>query len=92
MRSLPKLSPGQLYTLLKEEFDSRRPGACSTCRVPLPYAIDRPDEVSANWRVGMPTPCPHKCDLVISEVALMLAARYDMSEYAPDLVDRKSRT
>lgn len=81
MRNRPKVSPGQLYMLLKEAFDARRPSACTTCRVPLPYAVPRPDQVSANWRLGTPSPCAHKCDMMISEVALMLAARYDLADY-----------
>lgn len=81
MRNQPKLSPGQLYMLLKEEFDVRRPSACGRCRVPLPYAVARPDEVSANWRLGTPSTCPHRCDVVVSEVALLLAAKYDMADY-----------
>lgn len=84
MRTRPMLTPGQLYSALKEQCDARLPAACKACRVPLPYAIERPDEVSANWRIGTPTHCPKGCDLVIAEVALQLAARYDMTELARD--------
>lgn len=76
------LSPGRIFTLLKEAFDAKRPPDCAGCRIPLPYAIARPDEVSANWRIGTPAECPHKCHVLIAELAMDLAARYDMSDFA----------
>lgn len=83
-RKRPKLSPGQLYTLLKEEFAARRPPGCPTCQMPLAYSVAPADEVSANWRIGTPTECSRKCHHVIAEIYLELAARYDLVEYASD--------
>jgi hypothetical protein len=85
MRTRPNLSPGQLYTLLKEQFEERRNIACVSCRVPLPYAVLRPDEVSANWRIGTPNPCVYKCDVVPAELGMQLASRYDMANYENEL-------
>lgn len=82
MRTRPTLSPGKIFTLMKEAFEERRPPECRTCRVPLPYAVPRPDEVSANWRIGSPAECKHKCDALLAEIAMDLAARYDMADYA----------
>src|SRR4051812_14366525 len=62
------ISPGALYTLLNAEFKRRRIVDCN-CQMPLAFHIDRPDDVSANWRVGTPLPCPHGCDTLIAEVA-----------------------
>ena len=50
------------------------------CRVPLPYLIERPDEASANWRMGTPQPCVHKCDLILSEIAASLWPQYDLND------------
>ena len=76
----PKLSPGALYTRLQAEFRLRRPPGCDKCRVPLPYLIERPDEVSANWRIGTPQACVHKCDVILAEIAAALWPQYDLSD------------
>lgn len=81
MRTRPMLSPGSIFTMLQAAFEARRPAGCRDCKMPLPYAVARPDEVSANWRIGTSAPCPHRCDALIAELALDLASRYDMSEY-----------
>jgi hypothetical protein len=72
-----RISPGGLYTLLNAEFKRRRVVECS-CRMPLPYAVERPDAVSANWRIGTPPPCPRKCDAIIAEVVTELWPKYDL--------------
>lgn len=74
------LSPGALYTLLNEELKRLRPEACGKCRMPLPYLVERPDEVSANWRIGTPPPCAHGCDTVIYEIAARLWPHYDLRD------------
>lgn len=76
----PRLSPGALYAQLQAQFKRRRPVACEMCRVPLPYLIERPDEASANWRMGRPRPCVHKCDLILSEIAAELWPAYDLND------------
>ena len=76
----PKLSPGALYARLQAEFKRRRPVACEMCRVPLPYLIERPDEASANWRMGTPLPCVHKCDLILTEISAELWPQYDLND------------
>lgn len=73
-----RLSPARLYAVLEREFRARRPAQCTTCRVPLPYPCEAPDEVSANWRFGNPTECPHGCHVVIAELLTGLWARYDI--------------
>lgn len=82
MRTRPTLSPGQIFTLIQRAFEQERPGECRKCKVPLPYIVPRPDEVSANWRIGTPLACDHKCDAILAEIAMDLAARYDMGDYA----------
>lgn len=76
----PRLTPGGLYARLQSEFKRRRPAGCDTCRVPLPYLIERPDEASANWRLGTPQPCVHKCDLVLTEIAAELWPQFDLND------------
>lgn len=76
----PRLSPGALYTRLLSEFKQRRPAACDRCKMPLPYLIERPDVVSANWRIGTPAACVHKCDLLITEIAAQLWPQCDLSD------------
>jgi len=76
----PQLSPGALYTRLQAEFKRRRPGGCDLCRVPLPYLIERPDEASANWRMGTPQPCVHKCDLILTEISAELWPQFDLND------------
>jgi len=46
----------------------------------LPYLIERPDEVSANWRIGTLQPCVHKCDVLIAEIAAGLWPQYDLND------------
>jgi len=75
-----KVSPGGLYTLLNAELKRRRLTACA-CRMPLPYRIEPPDEVSANWRIGTPIPCAHRCDTLIVEIVATLWARYDLIDF-----------
>ena len=74
------LSPGALYTLLNEELKRLRPEACQSCRMPLPFLVERPDEVSANWRIGTPPACAHGCDTIISEIAARLWPHYDLRD------------
>jgi hypothetical protein len=71
------LTPGALYKLLNDELRSQRRLPCQ-CRMPLPYLVERPDEVSANWRIGTATPCPKGCDALISEIVTRFWPRYDL--------------
>ncbi len=72
-----RLTPGALYKLLCDEYRARRTGTCQ-CRMPLPYLIERPDEVSANWRIGTPSLCFNGCDAIIAEIAARLWPRFDL--------------
>lgn len=74
------LTPGALYTLLNAELTRLRPPGCGICRMPLPYLIERPDDVSANWRLGTAVPCGRGCDAVISEIAARLWPQYDLND------------
>jgi hypothetical protein len=75
------LSPGRLYTLLNDELRAaQRTNGCVTCRMPLPFLIERPDDVSANWRLGTPHPCGFGCDVVIGEIAARLWPRFDLHD------------
>ena len=76
-----KVSPGGLYTLLNAELRKRRAVECA-CRMPLPYQVRRPDEVSANWRIGTPLPCNHGCDILIAEIIASMWPKYDLLETA----------
>ena len=75
------LSPGGLYTLLNSELERRRVTGCS-CQMPLAYMVERPDESSANWRIGNPSPCRHGCDVLIAEVVAEMWTRYDLLDVA----------
>jgi hypothetical protein len=77
-----KVSPGGLYTLLNAELKRRRIVECS-CRMPLPFHIKRPDEQSANWRIGTPTPCPKGCDVLLAEIAANHWPKFDLLESIP---------
>jgi len=72
-------TPGALYKLLNDELRAKRRTSCQ-CRMPLPYLIERPDEVSANWRIGTPAPCLNGCDAVIGEIAARLWPSYDLHD------------
>ena len=72
------LPVAQLYAILDREFRSKRPAACTTCSVPLPYWRKPPDDVSANWFIGTPRECEHGCDAVIAEVLAELWTRYNV--------------
>jgi len=71
------LTPGALYKLLNDELQMRREVPCK-CRMPLPYLVERPDDVSANWRVGTATPCPNGCDALISEIVTGFWPAFDL--------------
>jgi hypothetical protein len=73
-----RLPAAKLYAVLEREFRARRPAACASCHVPLPYYCEAPDEVSANWRFGTPSLCPHGCHLMIAELLTGLWTRYDI--------------
>jgi len=73
-----RLPAAKLYAVLEREFRTIRPEACTTCHMPLPYWSGAPDEVSANWRFGTPTECPHGCHLVIAELLTNLWTSYDI--------------
>jgi hypothetical protein len=72
------LPPAKLYAVLEREFRVRRPAQCTSCHVPLPYWTAAPDEVSANWRFGTPSHCPHGCHLMIAELLTEMWSRYDI--------------
>lgn len=74
-----QLTPGALYSLLNDELRQRRSEACH-CRMPLPFLVERPDEVSANWRIGTPSVCPNGCDALISEIAARLWPQFDLHD------------
>jgi hypothetical protein len=73
-----RLTAAKLYAVLEREFRAQRPPQCTECHVPLPYWCEAPDEVSANWRFGTPSECPHGCHLVIAELLASLWTRYDI--------------
>ena len=75
-----RLTPGALYMALNDELKRLRPPECLSCRMPLPFSIERPDNVSANWRIGTPPPCAHGCDTIISEIAARLWPEYDLRD------------
>jgi hypothetical protein len=77
------LPAAKLYAVLDREFRALRPSECTVCRVPLPFWKEAPDEVSANWRFGTPTECPHGCHLVIAELLADLWTRYDLEVWPP---------
>ena len=87
-----KVTAGQLYALINAEFVAKRPFGCDDCRMPLPYRIDRPDPVSANWRIGTPRQCTHKCHIVMAEIAATFWPRFDMleEEAAPAIAKPKA--
>jgi hypothetical protein len=74
-----QLAPGALYSLLNDELRRRRSVACN-CRMPLPFLVERPDEVSANWRIGTPSTCSNGCDALISEIAARLWPQFDLHD------------
>jgi hypothetical protein len=73
-----RIPVAQLYAILDREFKRMRPQACKACTVPLPYWRRPPDDVSANWFIGTPTPCKHGCHLLIVELLAELWTQYDL--------------
>ncbi len=74
------IPPAQLYAILDREFKKRRPAKCGTCRIPLPYWREPPDDVSANWHIGTPSDCPNGCHVIIAELLAELWTRYDIEK------------
>lgn len=72
------LPVADLYAILEHEFTRLRPRGCRVCSVPLPYFRRPPDDVSANWFIGMPQECEHGCHLVVAELLAELWTRYDI--------------
>ncbi len=76
-----QISPGRLYTLLIDELRAaQRVNGCTSCRMPLPYLIERLDDVSANWRIGTARPCTSGCDVAIGEISARLWPQYDLHD------------
>ena len=65
--------------MLGQEFRIRQGDRC-ICRMPLPFVIERPDEVSANWRIGTPTECKNGCDSMIAEIVAAFWPLFDMHD------------
>jgi hypothetical protein len=59
---------------------TQRTNGCNSCRMPLPYLIERPDDVSANWRIGTPHACTMGCDVAIGEISARLWPQYDLHD------------
>jgi hypothetical protein len=74
------LSPSGLYALLSEEFQQKRPPGCESCKMPLPFRVDPPDDVSANWRVGTAPECSHACQAVIAEIVARMWPLFDLRD------------
>jgi hypothetical protein len=74
------LSPSALYALLSDEFHKKRPPHCRRCQMPLPYRINPPDDVSANWQVGTAPACPHSCQVVIAEIVAQMWPLFDLRD------------
>ena len=72
------ITASQLYAALDREFKRLRPKGCVRCNMPLPYFRKPPDDVSANWAIGTPPECAHKCHLVIAELLAKMWTRYDI--------------
>jgi hypothetical protein len=72
------VSAAKLYAVLEREFRALRPAACTTCRVPLPYWHEAPDDVSASWCFGTPVACEHGCHVVMAELLANLWTLYDL--------------
>lgn len=72
------ITAAQLYAILDREFKKARSPECKRCRIPLPYFRRPPDDVSANWAIGTPADCPHRCHLVIAELLARLWTRFDI--------------
>jgi hypothetical protein len=79
----PAISHGALYRLLNAEFKARLLSGCVRCQFPLPYRVDRPDTVSANWRIGAPSECVHGCNVLIAEIATAFWPRFDLLDELP---------
>ncbi|HZZ91302.1 MAG TPA: hypothetical protein VFE23_02000 [Usitatibacter sp.] len=73
------VTPGGLYKLLNDELRTRRGTPCQ-CRMPLAYLVERPDPVSANWRIGTPSPCPQGCDSLMAQIAAEMWPRFDLHD------------
>jgi hypothetical protein len=73
------LSSAQLYAILDREFRKRKSPDCLKCRVPLPFYKEPADDVSANWYIGTPSECPHRCQVIIAEVLANLWPRYNLA-------------
>lgn len=60
--------------------------------MPLPYLVERADEVSANWRIGTPSACPNGngCDALIGEIAAQLWPQLELHD--PTAVAIKAET
>ena len=74
------ITHAKLYALLEREFRKRRDPRCASCQMPLPFHLERPDDVSANWHIGTPNPCEHGCQAVIAEIMAKLWTEYELAE------------
>ena len=77
------ISAAALYAILDREFRSLKSPDCMRCKAPLPYWRRPPDDVSANWNIGTPAECPHRCHLVIAELLARMWSRFDIEPERP---------
>jgi len=48
--------------------------------MPLPYRINPPDDVSANWEVSTAPDRPHACQVVMAEIVARMWPLFDLRE------------
>jgi hypothetical protein len=92
MTSRTVISQGQLYRLLNDAWRVERPPGCAKCMMPMPMIMRRPDDVSANWRIGAAPWCAYRCDAVIAEISSRLWPLYDLGDVEGTICsERRSR-
>ena len=78
------LTPGRLFAVLSQDFKKSRPAGCTSCRMPFPYLVIRPDDVSANWFVAGFSECRHGCHRVIADIVARMWPHYDLEDHTRD--------
>lgn len=72
-------TPGALYRILREDFESRRPRGCS-CRMPMIFERERSSLAAPNWSVE-PLWCGSEaCQRAVAEVVAQNAKLFDLFE------------
>ncbi len=78
------LSAAEAKELLEQEFARLKPGACTSCKVPIPFWGPAVVSGTGYWYLKMIPPCAHQCGRVISTIWAEITTEYQIERTASE--------